>query len=115
MKLLRYLFLLVILCAHINLASQEFSEEDLELLSQFTPEEITQMLESRNLNVDESKSKDIIESLEEEDREESETPSLEDEINLLKDDVTTTSTVDTTDDSVDVTPLDNEETDDLPF
>jgi len=71
MKLLRYLFLLVILCAHINLASQEFSEEDLELLSQFTPEEITQMLESRNLNVDESKSKDIIESLEEEDREES--------------------------------------------
>ena len=71
MKLLRYLFLLVILCAHINLASQEFSEEDLELLSQFTPEEITQMLESRNLNVDESKSKDIIESLEEEDKEES--------------------------------------------
>ena len=51
----------------------------------------------------------------EEEKEESETASLEDEINLLKDEVTTTPVSTTDSDKVDVTVLDNDETDDLPF
>jgi len=51
----------------------------------------------------------------EEEKEESETASLEDEINLLKDEVTTTPVSTTDSDKVDVTALDNDETDDLPF